>query len=257
MQSSLFSKIVTSNSFFERMYRSYRKWKKRRVYRNLSNEAIFTSIYAHSVWGMNEENPGAYFSGTGSYGLPAEAYVTMINNFIRNNHINSVTDIGCGDFAIGNKITMANAHLNYNGCDVVKPVIESNRQVFGNERIKFFHLDATTDIFPDAELLTVREVLQHLSNDAIKRILAKAANFKYVIITEHLYPESMVGKKNMDKPTGPDLRLIDQSGVYINHPPFNVQCSEILSCRVDAFGKEAYLKSFLIKNEKEKLSSLS
>jgi hypothetical protein len=105
------------------------------------------------------------------------------------------------------------------------------------------------DSLPPADLLTIRQVLQHLSNNKIKKILNNVNKYKYVIITEHLLKDGFVKKHNKDKPTGPDIRLIDNSGVYINKPPFNLPCMEILSCRLDAYGKEAYLKSFLIINK--------
>ncbi len=249
MKTSLLVAIVKSNQLVENIYRQYRKWKKRKPFLNLSNEEIFTQIYKTKVWGAsNTTAKTRFYSGDGSYGEHAESYVSLINSFIKKNNITSITDIGCGDFALGHKIASSNPFLLYNGCDVVRELIENNQQQFGSEKIKFHHLDATTDVLPHAELLTIREVLQHLSNSNIEKILNKIHKYKYVIITERLYKDEFVKSCNKDKPTGPDIRLIDNSGVYINKPPFNLSCTEILKCRVDAFGKEAYLKSFLIIN---------
>ena len=189
------------------------------------------------------------YSGPGSYGDHAKKYVNCINNFIVRNGINSITDVGCGDFTIGSQITIQNPDLNYNACDVVKYIIDDNHQKFGSKKIKFYHLDAAKDSLPSADLLTIRQVLQHLSNKEIKKILSKANKYKYVIVTEHLLKDEYVKKYNRDKPTGPDIRLIDNSGVYINKPPFNLSCTEIFNCRLDAYEKEAYLKSFLIINK--------
>ena len=247
MSGSVFNRLVKSNSFFESIYRYYRKWKKRRPFVNLTNEEVFTKIYKSNLWGQGKRMEDDY-SGPGSYGFHAENYINLINDFILKHDITSITDIGCGDFAIGHKITSSNPCLEYNGCDVVQYLIEKNQKLFGSKSIQFYHLDATRDILPPADLLTIREVLQHLSNKNIKKILDKTSDYKYIIITEHLFPNVHVKKYNKNKPTGPDIRLIDNSGVYINKPPFNLNCTEILSCRVDAWGKESYLKSFLIIN---------
>ncbi|MEP6512603.1 MAG: class I SAM-dependent methyltransferase [Parafilimonas sp.] len=214
----------------------------------MTNEEVFTKIYQTNSWGINKKDKDGFYSGPGSYGSHAKQYVTLINDFIITHNITSLTDIGCGDFAIGSQITMQNPSLQYKGCDVVKFLVEKNREKFGSERIKFYHLDAATEPLPNADLLTIREVLQHLSNNSITQILQKTKKFRYVIITERLFKDEYVKKYNKDKPAGPDVRLLNSSGVYIDKPPFNIPCNEILCCRVDVFGKEAYFKSFLIKN---------
>jgi len=242
-------KLVMSNSFFKGFYRSYRKWKKRSQFFGLTTEETFTKIYKTNLWSAGDKNESAIYSGPGSYGDPAKMYVNFINDFISQCAITSITDIGCGDFAIGYQITTQNPNLCYHGCDVVKYVINNNQQKFGSKKIRFYHLDAANESFPIADVLTIRQVLQHLSNKEIKKIMAKAQRYRYVIVTEHLLKEEYVKKYNSDKPTGPDIRLIDNSGVYISRPPFNLPCTEILSCRLDAYGKEAYLKSFLIVNK--------
>jgi hypothetical protein len=240
--------LLRPGSFRTQFYRWYRKWKKRSKFFGLTTEERFTRIYQSNLWSAGDKVESTIYSGPGSYGEPAKMYVNQLNDFILRYGITSITDIGCGDFSIGYQITSQNPNLCYHGCDIVKYVIDSNKKKFGSPKIKFYHLDAANESFPTADLLTLRQVLQHLSNREIKKIMSKSHAYKYVIITEHLLKEEYVKRYNKNKPTGPDIRLIDNSGVYINKPPFNLPCSEILSCRLDAYGKEAYLRSFLIVN---------
>ena len=46
--------------------------------------------------------------------------------------------------------------------------------------------------------------------------------YKYLIITEH-FPSSKNFIPNLDKPTRPDIRFYDKSGVVLTEPPFNLR----------------------------------
>lgn len=85
-----------------------------------------------------------------------------------------------------------------------------------------------TDELPDADLVTIRQVLQHLSNEQISKILSKLSKFKYVIITEHI----LLGDftiPNLDKIPGPHIRTKVFSSVIIDAPPFKVKNATVLS----------------------------
>lgn len=222
--------------------------KEKLEFSGLNTEEVFTKIYTNKRWGVSSENPDSFSSGFGSHGISADQYVLFLNDFIQRHCIKVITDIGCGDFAIGSKIVRANPFLHYNGCDVVKDVIDLNLKQYGSPFVKFYHKNCSTDVLPEADLLTIRQVLQHLSNNEIAKILAKAEKYKYVIITEHLLKEGTEKSYNKDKHPGPHIRLIQDSGVYINKPPFSLSCTEVLRCREDIYNKEAYIVTFLISN---------
>jgi hypothetical protein len=46
--------------------------------------------------------------------------------------------------------------------------------------------------------------------------------YKYLIITEH-FPSIKNFVANVDKPTGPDIRIYDKSAVILTAPPFNLK----------------------------------
>lgn len=246
---TMIRRLVKSSKLFARVYRRYRTYKKRAAFSGMTNEQVFTKIYLDNTWHNGPEQKEYYYSGTGSYGAPADSYIAMINQFIKEHGVKSVTDFGCGDFAIGSEIAVANPSVFIHACDVVQQVIDANTKKYQLQNVNFHHLDASRSEVPKADLLTIRQVLQHLNNNDIQLILQKAGTYKYVIITEHLLKEGSETSFNKNKPSGPDIRLVENSGVYIDKPPFNMACKEILRCRDDAYNKEAYIVSYLIEND--------
>ena len=50
--------------------------------------------------------------------------------------------------------------------------------------------------------------------------------YKYLIITEHLPEEEGYFRPNIDKITGPNIRIQSNSGVILTEPPFNLKYLE-------------------------------
>jgi hypothetical protein len=183
----------------------------------IDNTKIFSDIYAERKWG----GIGSLYSGDGSHKdniiIP---YINLLNDFIKNNEIKKICDIGCGDFYIMNQV-LKNKDIIYYGLDVVDFLIKYNKETFKNDHWNFLKIDATKkdSQLPFADLLIVRQVLQHLDNESIKELLNKIKNYKYVLITEHVYKgENIV--YNVDKPINENIRLYKKSGVYIEKKPF-------------------------------------
>ncbi|MGX5851113.1 class I SAM-dependent methyltransferase [Mesorhizobium sp. PL10] len=193
-----------------------------------SNTEIFNSIYKAAIWGKSE-NEGAY-SGPGSYDPSVPTYVAFVRNFIIEQQIESIVEIGCGDFEIGRQY--ADCVKRYLGVDVSSFVIEQNREKFRRGGICFEHHDASEQNLPKSDLCIIRQVLQHLDNSTIGEILAHTAVHKFVLITEHLPAPSRLKKPNLNKPTGPDTRVVFNSGVYIDLPPFGRKGTTMLTLPV-------------------------
>ena len=130
-----------------------------------------------------------------------------------------VIDLGCGDFNIGRQLT--DLCSTYHGCDIVEPLIEHNIRKFSQDGVAFSCIDATTQKLPQGDVLIVRQVLQHLSNAAIQKVVTQFTDFVHVILTEHIPDGDFVA--NIDKPSGPDSRLRLGSGVDITAPPFSLK----------------------------------
>jgi SAM-dependent methyltransferase len=187
----------------------------RKQYGSLDLATAFGRIYRERAWGVQKDAP--FCSGSGSSGDAAIAYCEFVANFIREHRITSVMDVGCGDFRIGRRISETG--VNYLGVDVVPELIEHNRRHYSTDRIDFSCLDVTQEPLPPAELCLVRQVLQHLSNSEIKATLQHLAKYPFAIISEHV--PVVTSNPNLDKPHGPDTRMCDGSGVYVDLPPFS------------------------------------
>lgn len=197
--------------------------KAEREYSGRALPEVFTSIYEQGRWGTGETR---YYSGPGSH---EEAYVTpyveAVAKFV-DTLPSSVTavDIGCGDFNVGSRV--APLFESYTGCDVVLAVVEENRARFGD---KFLHCDATRDPIPSADVVIIREVLQHLSNADIAALLANLRNnteFKHLIVTNSIYTGHDFSP-NTDIVTGEwAMRSQRKSGVDLGAAPFSLQASE-------------------------------
>jgi SAM-dependent methyltransferase len=185
------------------------EWKR---YQGMDLAEIFTSIYAEGRWGRDEAEPEGYFSGTGTRTPEiAGAYVAALRSFAAEfGHPPSVVDLGCGDFHIGAQIRPLFGA--YTACDIVPGLIERNRQRFGVLGVDFRCLDITTDDLPHADVILVRQVLQHLSNRDIAGFVRRVAGAcRHLVVTEH-WPALDGFTPNAVKPSGSDIRLAQGSG---------------------------------------------
>ena len=80
-----------------------------------------------------------------------------------------VVDLDCGDFHVGSRLRCLCS--GYVACDIVEPLIAFNAKTFEGLGVDFRTLDLTKDELPSGEVVFVRQVLQHLSNDDIARAL--------------------------------------------------------------------------------------
>jgi hypothetical protein len=189
-----------------------------------SSRDMFTTIYKRGHWGRSSDPEDPYFSGHGSRDPQlVRTYVEAVRQFLQSqpSKLNAV-DLGCGDFKVGSQIRPYCAR--YIACDVVKEMIDWHSQAFRDLDIEFRILDATEDDLPPGDLAFVRQVLQHLSNDDIQRVIPKLRKYKYLIVTEEL-PADGNFVPNIDKPRGFNTRVYLQprmSGVILTEPPFNL-----------------------------------
>ena len=188
----------------------------RRRNRGRAVSEIFSEIYERNRWGGTQ---GAFHSGSGSSGTHAEHYAGVIRDFIRSRGVRSVVDLGCGDFRVGARLVEAG--VIYTGVDIVPALIASNRRHFGSERVHFECLNIIEDELPAGDLCLIRQVLQHLSNEQISKVLDKVESYRYVIVTEHYPAPPALRGKNFDKPCGEDVRIYDGSAVFLDASPFN------------------------------------
>ena len=188
-------------------------------------------IYEKNLWGGNSTE---FYSGEGSHLTNIiQPYIEAVSIFLKSfEEPIKVCDLGCGDFNVGKELVSLTK--NYVGVDIVPELISRNQRLFQNENLSFICLDLAVDDLPMGDCALVRQVLQHLSNDEVKKILQKLTNYKYVIITEHLPMGDFV--PNKDKISGQGIRLKEQSGIDLFAEPFNwkvLLAKELLSIELE------------------------
>jgi hypothetical protein len=206
--------------------------------KNKTNQEIFSKIYATGAWG---KDPNTKFcSGSGSRRKVASQYVESISEFIKTHpDIKTIVDIGCGDFEVGKSLLNIVNVDGYIGVDVVPAVVEHNANTYGNDKVQFICKDASTDEVPAGDLCTIRQVLQHLSNNDIQNVINNVkGKFKYILVTEHVAKNPHT--PNVDKPSNGCCRT--GSGVYLDLAPFGLKTEPILNIPM--------------RNEKELVTSL-
>jgi hypothetical protein len=154
----------------------------------------FQVVYRNKQWGTDGKSQ--FFSGVGSRGGPANAYVDAMAPIISIHFTDlgdqaTIVDLGCGDFSVGARLL---------------------------ERL-------------DGDICLVRQVFQHLSNRDIACVLPKLRNYRFVYVTEG-QPFIRVGKPNPDKPANANVRFDWRTGygrgVELDQPPWNLLLEAVL-----------------------------
>jgi len=192
----------------------------------LSAKEVFSRVYREELWGRSGKPEQPFYSGTGSHSKETTSeYIQKVSEFIKSfNAKPNALDLGCGDFNVGSQVRQYCA--SYIACDIVNELIEFNKEKFRTLNVDFRVLDLIEDNLPSADVVFIRQVLQHLSNEHIKEFLINLKNkFSWMIVTEHL-PFNQDFTHNLDQHSGHKLRLYSGSGVVLTSPPFNLSVIE-------------------------------
>ena len=188
--------------FFNNKYREEQKkyqkhwayyWIDREFYLNKTNKGhidVFTQIYETKHWGDNNNKNYSGSSGSGSsLEQQKNTYIPFLKSFIKKNNINSVTDLGCGDFIVG-KMIYNDLDVKYYGYDAYEKVINYHNKNKNNkekDKYTFTHLDfyKEKESIVGGDLCIIKDVLMHWSLDKIYNFLdymIEKKIFKYILI---------------------------------------------------------------------------
>lgn len=201
------------------LYRRIRQKLEERQNASRTPGEVFSRVYKNHRWGGS----GADFcSGNGSADESiVRPYVDRIGNFLKTLPQKPVVvDLGCGDFTVGSHF-MPHC-LKYIAIDVVQDLVDHLERTQNRENVSFHCLDIVDAPLPDGDICLIRQVLQHLSNDEVIKVLSKIGKYPTVFITEHYPDDNPAIVFNKDKVHGSGIRLCDNSGVYLDKAPFNV-----------------------------------
>jgi SAM-dependent methyltransferase len=170
---------------------------------------VFSTIYENNEWKMG--------SGEGSLPEFTTGYRKFLQRFLKRYKIASVVDLGCGDWQFSRLMDWKG--IDYLGVDIVDSVIEENKKKFEEDRIKFVCSDIRDFQGPGADLIIIKDVLQHWSNAEILRFIPRLRDYKYGLITNCAVSGDQ--KVNGEIEDGA-FRPID-----LRKDPFNLQCSAV------------------------------
>lgn len=178
-------------------------------------------VYKMKLWGGNSSD---FYSGIGSHSPElVDPYIDVVSLFLTSfDNSLVVCDLGCGDFNVGKELVKFTDK--FIAIDIVSDLIAHNKKKFREENLEFYCLDIAVDDLPPGDCVLLRQVLQHLSNAEVQRIVEKLYEFQYAIVTEHL-PEGDFSP-NRDIISGQGIRLKKQSGLNLLEPPFNFKVNE-------------------------------
>ena len=218
-------------------------------FRGLSNKEIFNKVYKEQYWGTNSDSRQLFFSGQGSHDLlVVNTYVGAVARFLRGLSFKAtVLDLGCGDFNIGSKIRRFCG--TYIACDIVESLIEHNKKIFKSLDVDFRTLDATQEAIPKVQVIFIRQVFQHLSNDEIVKSLNHLRSAcTYLVLTEEIPANHKKYKANKDIKTSYSTRWLINSYVNLTMPPFDLKpLSEKIICTIPIRGGESLITTTVFK----------
>ena len=153
--------------------------------------SAFERIYRDGLWSNG--------SGSGSDPANTEPYRAFVEDFMVGNDIRTVVDLGCGDWRSSSLIDWGAAQ--YLGVDVVGSIIECNRRRYATHNVRFECLHDEAEL-PAADLLIVKDVLQHLPNREVHRLSRFFRRYSCALVTNTVTSE-------LQRPDGTIVRIAD------------------------------------------------
>lgn len=203
----------------------------------------FRQIYLTHAWGDSPR------SGPGSDPKSSTIYQNILQEILNDaaRKIRSVVDIGCGDWTLTSQIDWG--EIRYVGIDVVPELIDELNAKYASKTVQFRCADLINDKLPEADLVVVKDVLQHLSNRSVQVFLHKLPNYRFALITNDINRKiplrrpfgwiKVAQRPNVDIPDGSSrpLRLCAK--------PFRLSAVELAQYHLQ-YGIATYTKQVLL-----------
>jgi hypothetical protein len=173
--------------------------------KNVNSSEVFSNIYDKNQW--------THGSGPGSLASFNTPYIQLLQNFLRDNNIKTVVDVGSGDF-------QTLQHVNFDGCeyhgfDVAPSVVTGCNQIFRKENIQFSKMPENWAELPKADLYLLKDVLIHLNN-------RDAGNLLDTCLERGRYLISTNNRAHRDDAYNVDISTGQFRAVNISLPPFSI-----------------------------------
>lgn len=191
---------------------------------------VFSKIYEKHAWGNG--------SGPGSAQENTKSYRTVLQYFFNQSHINTIVDLGCGDWQIMSLLTIP-YNKKYIGLDVVQSLIDAHQQKHLKSNVSFKLIQGLEDV-PFGDLLIVKDVAQHWPNvqidEFIETVLPK---FKYALITNCF--QACAQWPGFQEIYNQDIQLGGYRPIDLTDAPFNLKNAELYIKYAGGGDKRTYL----------------
>lgn len=128
---------------------------------------IFTDIYARNAWHGG--------SGPGSDPAFCKPLVAFLQEYLREQHVGSLCDLGCGDLQWMPGL-VENLQIRYIGVDCVESLLAAHRQKHPAPRYTFYCGDVSSMPIleiPVANAYFIKDVMQHWPSENIYQFLSE------------------------------------------------------------------------------------
>ena len=183
----------------------------------------FDRIYNEGAWVGDSDSLG---SGTGSTVVGNIAFVERLSELISEHDVRSIVDVGCGDFEVMKGIIELSG-ATYHGWDVSAVAIDRARRRLRSDEVKAtFSVSGTNQQYEPADLLVVKDVLQHLPLEEGVRIVSQLHKYKLAVFVNDL--DENRRNEDTDFRTGLPMVPGGYRSIDVRRPPFNLTCEHML-----------------------------
>lgn len=212
----------------------------------------FENIYEKSVWGKNWKGEGGSGKGDGT-SPDSKMWIQFLTKFIKEHNIKTLADLGCGDWKFSRFIPWQELNVQYLGYDVVEKVVENNNQEYSSSHVEFQHGDITTTEVKGFNAVVIKDVLQHLSDEDVVKVLDKVLKDNdYVVIKNGYKFGNLTTRKN---PQANDWTERNINNKYSYHPialdkyPLNQYSNRVQDSKIHRYKQIVILKGDRVKKK--------
>ena len=199
-------------AFFQEIYDRHRLSRK-------DPDEVFEEIYHRNTW-----HGQVSISGRGSDPDQTGVLVDRLSSLLKELDVSTMLDIPCGDFQWMSTVDLDD--VDYVGADIVRDLVEKNREHYAGEDVRFEHLNLIEDPLPEVDLVFCRDCLVHFSFRDCFRALENICESGSTYLLTTTYPNR---RPNEDIETG-QWRPLNLSARPFGLPEpmvcFNEQCTE-------------------------------
>lgn len=167
---------------------------------------------------------GRWYRDEWADGLPGSTleytrhYREFLQEFLRQRMVQSVVDLGCGDWGMMSQLEWTG--ITCTGIDCVGDLVDRNLQQYGAENIRFVAADICDATFapPPADLAILKDVLQHLPFRMIIDLVEKVR-----LTCKHLL---VINCSTSDEPR--DISVGGFTPLRADRPPLDMFAPEVL-----------------------------